>query len=537
MNRNHEDYTVAVVQRALKNHRIRVTKASVREKLKTHPYYPSLLSICEVLNELNVENYPLKLSDNEILNLKPPYIVHFKERGGQIALLSKVVGNRFTFFESYKSESALEKGKFIGKCSGAVILLNPGRDSGEKDFKRRRHDELLSNIVFPLVILTTLIVTGFYVSELFLSGAPLNINFRVVSLILIRLTGIILSLMLVLHEFDIHNSFTDKLCHLTKTTSCNSVLHDRAARIFSWFGWADLGLIYFSGGLILCLRLTGLNDYSWLSLLAALALPYPVFSVLYQGAILKKWCPLCLGVQLILILEFVLLLPGLAHLRFTLSSTGAFIGTYLLTFIIYLLANSYYRERKIKDMFQIKYGTMKFNPAVVRSLFVNQKHFNIPLTKHSLMLGNKDSGIMLTAFMSLQCSHCARAFESLVDYLRSGEMIRINLVIVTKDKSILNTLYHLNTKGEEEKAIELLGRWYNTEPFSRQSFSEEYCITDAQDISDEVSNENLKLFRDLGVVGTPTFFVNGYRLPAQYTTDDLKKIVKYLDKKELEVQM
>ena len=536
MSRNKEDNTVAVVQRALKNHRVRVTRSSVREKLKTHPHYPSLLSICEVLNEWKVENYPLKLNENEILELKPHYIVHLTERGGQIAFVSDVADKKISLYESYRSKIALEKEKFIEKCSGAVILLNPDKNSGEKEFRRKRQDELLGNAVIPVVLLTIFLIAGFSVINIF-NGNPVIPDLRTVLLFLTKSLGIALSLMLVLHEFDLHSAFTDKLCHITKATNCNTVLHDRAARIFSWFGWADFGLIYFTGGLILLPQLTVLNDYSWPSLLAALALPYPVFSVFYQGAVLKKWCPLCLGVQLILIIEFVLLFPGLAHLRFSFESARIFTITYLLAFVIYMLTNFYYREKKSKELFMIKYGTLKFNPDVVRALFMKQKHFDLPHTKYSLTLGCRESGLHLTVFLSLQCSHCARAFNNLSDYIRSGEKIRISLIIVTQDKSILNSLYHLNDSGEEGKAIELLSRWYNADPFSRQSFSEKYCIPDAEDVSDEVSNENMKLFRDCGVIGTPTFFINGYQLPVQYTPEDIRYIIKYLNKKEIEAQV
>jgi uncharacterized membrane protein len=535
MSRNKEDNTVEVVQRAIKYHRIRVTKATIRETLKTHPHYPSLLSVCEAFNEWKVENYPLKFNEDEILSLSPPFIIHFKDRNGQLAFVFGMKDNKISFYESYRKSIILEARSFIQKCSGAVILLNPDKDSGEKEFSRKRQDELLGNAVIPVVLLTILLITGSSVMNFFNSN-PVIPDLRTILLILTKSLGIALSLLLVLHEFDLHNAFTDKLCHISKATSCNSVLHDRAARIFSWFGWADIGLIYFTGGIVLLPHCIDLQDYSYLSLLAAVALPYPVFSVIYQGLVLKKWCPLCLGVQVLLIIEFVILLTGLTQLHFSFESTRVFISTFLLTGLVYILLILYYREKKDKEMTQIKYGTLKFNPAVVNALLMNQKNYNIPVTRQSLLFGRKDAELLVTAFLSLHCSHCARAFQSLRELVKSDKMLRINLVIVTQDKAILNTLYHLNGSGEEDKILELLERWYNSDSFSRQSFSEEYCIPDVEDISEEVSNENLKLFKECGVIGTPTFFINGFQLPRQYSLNDIRHISKYINKKELEIQ-
>ncbi len=535
MSRSKEDNTVAVIQRAIRFHKIRVTKTSVRETLKTHPHYPALLSICDAFKEWKVGNYPLRYTEDEILELFPPYIVHFKERGGQVAFVTRVKDNKITFYESFRKRITLEAGKFIERCSGAVILLNPDKDSGEKDYKRKKQDELLGNSVLPGVLLTVFLILGFAGVSL-LSGVLVTPGLGNLLLIFTKSSGIALSLLLVLHEFDLHNALTDKLCHLTKSTDCNTVLHDRAAKIFSWFGWADLGLIYFTGGLMLLPRCLSLLDFSYLALLASISLPYTVFSVIYQGFVLKKWCPLCLGVQILFIIEFVILLPGLVHLSISWEATKAIFSTFLLTGLIYVLFNLYYREKKANELNYIKYSTLKFNPLVLNTLLLSQKHYDIPLTGQSLLFGKQDAGMVITAFLSLQCSHCARAFQRIKELLKSGENLKISIVLITQDKAVLNTLYHLNHSGEEKNTIVLLDRWYNTDPYSRQSFSEDYCIPDVEDISEEVSNENIRLFKECGVFGTPAFFINGYQLPKQYNLDDLKHIAGYINTKEFVTQ-
>ena len=51
MKRSKEDNTVYVVQRALKHFLIPVTKAFVKEVLKSHSQYPTFESICDALSD------------------------------------------------------------------------------------------------------------------------------------------------------------------------------------------------------------------------------------------------------------------------------------------------------------------------------------------------------------------------------------------------------------------------------------------------------------------------------------------------------
>jgi len=112
---------------------------------------------------------------------------------------------------------------------------------------------------------------------------------------------------------------TDKLCHLNKATNCNTVLNDKASKVFGWFGWADVGFVYFTGGFLFLLLNLNEQSLSLLAILSALSVPYPLFSIYYQGFVLKKWCPMCLGIQLILIIEFILLLPLFSQFSFALT--------------------------------------------------------------------------------------------------------------------------------------------------------------------------------------------------------------------------
>jgi uncharacterized membrane protein len=526
-----EDNTVSVIQRAVKHFKIPVTKSSVKEALKSHPYYPSFKSICDTFNDWEVEHYPLKYQPEELKELTAPYIVHFNGGGGQLAFVSKIRNKRVTYYDSYNSKQETDFQKFIERCSGAVILLNPDEKSGEKDYRRKWQDEVISSAVLPVSVFSVLLFIVLAVINSLGTGSML-VDTTKALLLLTKTAGLTLSVLLVLHEFEVRLSLIEKLCHLNKATNCNIVLNDKASKVFGWFGWADVGFVYFIGCLLFLLQGEGSGNYSLLAILSAVSLPYPVFSIYYQGFVLKKWCPMCLGVQLILIVEFILLLPRFSNLNFSFNSISAFIMTSLVTGIIYTLVIMYIREKMSNKMHYFKYLGFKKNPDVLKTLLLNQKNYEIPVTETSLVFGKRDSSIKITVFLSLQCSHCARAFEKIRDILKSDDEVSINIILITSDTKILNTLYHYNRLNMDEEALSLLDQWYGMDSYSRSKVSETLCIPEVDDISKEVSNENLELYKSYNVIGTPTFFVNGYLLPRQYEIDDIKYFTEVFSRKE-----
>jgi len=535
MKRTREDNTVSVIQRAIKHFKIPVTKSSVKETLKSNSYYPTFKSICDAFKEWKIEHYPLRYLPEEIKDIAAPYIVHFSSGGGHLAFVSGINNGRITYYESYNTKRETGFEDFIERCSGAVILLNPDERSGEKDYRKKWQDELISNGILPVTILAFLLFIILAVINSVVTEGILLQKMKGL-LFLTKTSGISLSVLLVLHEFEVRLSLTEKLCHLNKATNCNTVLNDKASKIFGWFSWADVGIVYFTGCFLLLLQSSVDREYSLMAILSALSLPYPVFSIYYQGFVLKKWCPMCLGVQLILIIEFILLLPEFSKLNFSFSSLSGLILTFLVMGIIYTLVIMYIRGKMLNEIHYYKYLGFKKNPDVLRTLLLNQKPYNIPLTEASLVFGEKDASLKITAFLSLQCSHCARAFEKIKEMLKSEIKTEINVVMITSDNKILNTLYHLNRLNKEDEALDLLDQWFNADTYSRDKISETVCIPDVDDVSKEVLNENYRLYKSCNVIGTPTFFVNGYLLPNQYDIDDIKYFSEVFTRKEVNVE-
>ncbi len=103
------------------------------------------------------------------------------------------------------------------------------------------------------------------------------------------------------------SAFLNKLCSLTPSTDCQRVIRSRPLGMVDM---ADVGVVYFVGGLLVLLSgLAGfylrentmiLFGLSWLSI------PYLLFSLYYQYAVVGKWCTLCLSVWCVMLAEILL---------------------------------------------------------------------------------------------------------------------------------------------------------------------------------------------------------------------------------------
>jgi hypothetical protein len=108
---------------------------------------------------------------------------------------------------------------------------------------------------------------------------------------------------------------------------------------------AGVGLVYFSGSFLFLLQSPSGEGLSLMAILAALSVPYPIFTIYYQRVVLKKCCPMCLGVQLILITEFILLLPQLSQLNFSFDSVTWLVLSLLVIAIVYTLFILFRKEQ------------------------------------------------------------------------------------------------------------------------------------------------------------------------------------------------
>lgn len=131
--------------------------------------------------------------------------------------------------------------------------------------------------------------------------------------LLLKAAGLFASFILVLGTLEA--PFFKRFCPHGWRFDCKRVIDSPAGTLFGFIHLADLGVLYFASSLMLLVFTSFSPDFYYyvvfLGLLNLLTLPYTFFSVLYQAFAVRRWCALCLIVQLIFWLEFWQFFPFL----------------------------------------------------------------------------------------------------------------------------------------------------------------------------------------------------------------------------------
>lgn len=527
MNRRTDDNTLFVLKRTIKKFRIKVSEKTIKTSLYAHPRYPTLKSVCDALKKWKIEHYPLKLELNEIKELELPFIAHLNESGGQLAFVEKIGNNKVEYFIQNNKRQIAGFDEFAEKLSGAVVLIEPNQKISEPNYKQEEQNRILDKMLLPTGILAVLLLSLYVLIPNLNSGFYGNLVF--LELLFLSILGIVASVFLVMHEFKIHTSIADKLCGFSSKTDCDSVLSSDASKLIGNINWADAGLIYFSGVFIFLLGSASLPALSLLAILSALSLPYPLFSVYYQSVKLKKWCPFCLLVQLLLVGEFMVLLPVFRNLSFTVIDCLRLAVAFSVPAMLWVLYKTLREKTTWGEQQHDALVTLKRNPGLFKALLIANEHVEISTNEKSLLLGNPSAPVTITAFLSLYCGPCASAFSKLKALLDACPEIKLNAVFSVypddETQKLINTLYYrYRTKGAEE-ALNFLSNWYALPVQSRKSLYENEVISKENELAAKIGDMNKKLFAEYQIAGTPTIYVNGFIHPNQYDYSDLEYFI------------
>jgi uncharacterized membrane protein len=403
--------------------------------------------------------------------------------------------------------------------------------------------------LFSFLGIITLLIWGLY---LFISKDthylqdPKNILF---SLILTKFIGLIASIFLILHEFKIHTYIGEKLCHLNSFTNCDKVLFSRASKIYGGVSWADAGLIFYTGTL---LYLMGINESSSLGILAiisVMALPYTFFSFYFQSAN-KMWCPFCLIVQVIIITEFILLLPVFKNISFSLNDALLLVVNLLITSTIWFLLKTYRNTQSYSLKINQLYLNLKRNPDIIKFLLHSNKHENVLITSNNLILGNLEAPLTIMAFLNYYCYPCAIAFKHLIKIVEKNPEVNLRLVFSIYDEAtekLTNTIYYIYSEEGQNSSTQFLIKWFNTispERISLEMHSEltmnylaswSTSFPHGYKIAESVRKENSALFDEYNITATPLFYVNEFKYPQFFEIDDFEFYLDELKKLKKEI--
>jgi uncharacterized membrane protein/thiol-disulfide isomerase/thioredoxin len=524
---------IKVTSNFLKFLDVPISKTSLKTLLITNPYYPSLYSLSDVFNKLNIENKSFKIETEKLDELPLPFLAYIdiKEIGAKdFVNVTNISGNTVTYY--YKKEITVQRIDFINKWSNIVFLAQPNEKTKDINFvkntkieSQNRNKSILLVLGFSLILLTAIFSFIKNSSEIFQSSI----------FIVNILIGMTASVLLLIHEVDKSNAFVKNICEGGVKSNCDAVLSSNASKIFN-ISWSELGFFYFS--FLLIYSLFPFISYevkkSFLTLFLSLTALYIPFSIYYQYKIIKQWCRLCLIIQFVLFIGFLWILAfGSFKFQFSLNNILILIFSAFFPMLIWYTIKPLLIKATDSEKYFSSYRRLFTNPEVFKVIISEQPDAPEGWEFLGIQKGNINAGNIIIKICSPTCKPCAQAHSVFNEILKFNDNVKVITIyeVDSEDENDFRRIFvshmlalaELNNGNDLEKAMDY---WYLNESRTFETLVEKYPVSKDMLKSQKSKIEAMRIWcKNAEVQYTPTVYLNGKKLSKEIHVEELKNIL------------
>lgn len=496
-----------------------VSKKYLRRLIQTHPDYPSLLAISDVLHRLSVPHIVRRIQQSDLIELPYPYILAINKGQGDLILI--------------RSDKTLQKHKEdLSDWSGIVLQAE-----STQQVKDRTNNDLyaLDRRITSLLISIGTLLSVFLLAQ-FTYQSWLDVAFPLTSLM-----GLIVAYFIIAKEFGVTYTPVEGFCNTGKVANCHSVLKSNVSILGLRLSNAVVMHFLFQFLALVTLIILPQFRHSFLTLLFAVStssLPVVGFSIYYQNSVVKSWCKLCLIISSILILQFVLFLTAWFFQDFqpiipSAKEASTFVFLLFLVSLCFFLFETLLEHSTKLDRVATAGNRIKFTIEVFDHFLKKQPQIDQNPFDQELVIGNSDAPVKIIMVSNLYCNPCKLKHEAINELVSIyPDQVSVTLRFVesgNNDPKRSGAVRHLlaywianiaSENDENVKTQHLISQWFHLFDFIR--FKQRFPVnSEADDKAKLLEIQHYKWAEKSQVRRTPTFFVNGYELPNEYDIEDL----------------
>lgn len=526
----------------------RVTKTTLKENLEENPYYPSLYSLSNVLNRYNIVNEAYSIDEGTLSQFEPPFITYCSAQstGKDFVLVTKITETTVNYIADGHKPKHISREEFLRQWQKVVFVAEAKADSGEHDYAAKLKIQKFKERKQKLLYTSIGILIGLIV-YLFLSNTGAANIIAASAIVLIKLLGVGVTTLLLIYEIDKTNSFVKNICNAGKQINCNAVINSKAGKILG-MSWGEVGFFYFASTALLLLfpGLTFVSKLPCLAMASTLAAPYILFSIYYQWRVVKQWCPLCLAVQAVLVIELIwslvnfwftnllpissLLSTPSTSLLWGIGRVVALLLCLLLPIICWYLIKPILLATKTKSGYNSAYKRLLYNPEIFKTLLQQQTTAPDGWQTLGIDIGNPNATNTILKVCNPYCGPCAKAHPVLEEIIKNNSDVKVKVIFTAsnnEDDEANKPVKHLLAIASKENlklTSHALDDWYLADKKDYEVFAAKYPM------NGELKEQKYKLglmkdwCDEAEITGTPTIFINSKRLPDTYSIDELKNI-------------
>ncbi len=517
--------------------KLKVTQTTLKESLEQNAYYPSLYSLSKVFDKFNLANEAYTVDEESLNRLDPPFITYCNRQstGKDFVLVTNITGTQVSYIAENNKRKQLSREDFLKQWQKIVFVAKINAESGEKDYNSKLKIEKSKGRKQSVLYAGIVVLIGLMVYWLISNTGTGNI-IGAVALIVIKLLGIAATVLLLIYEVDKTNSFVKNICSVNKQTNCDAVLKSKAGKILG-VGWGEIGFFYFASTTLFLLLpgLAFIDKLPWLALASSLAAPYIVFSIYYQWKVVKQWCPLCVAVQVVLAMELIWAIVYFFTFKmqnpFTdLNALLYIAGCLLLIMVTWDLLKPVLLAAKASPGYIAAYKRLLYNPEIFNSLLQHQTSAPEGWQDLGIDIGNPNATNTIIKVCNPYCPPCAQAHPVIKEIIEHNTSVKLKIIFNTtndendKGSEVLRHFLAIAGKGNSTLTERALDDWYITKEKEYKVFAEKYPMNDELQLQDSKIEAMHNWYLSAEIIGTPTFFINGKKLPSDYHLNELKHI-------------
>ncbi len=493
-------------------------------QLLSHPSFPSLHAVTGVLTHLGIDNLALEVpKDIETLEHMPPIFISLTNNT-EFMLVTKVEAD-FEVLLSNKERMIKNASEFLHDWGGIVVVIEipQGVDKSAETIV----GDKLKNFIY---VATALVILTFFIlsKPSWIQAVHFGLS----------IAGIFVSILIVNHELGFKSKAVDKFCSGNESTSCDDVLNSKGATFFGFLKLSDLSIMYFLG--LLCTSLIISANNALIFEISLLSIPVTLYSIYYQYTVVKKWCPLCLGIVAILWLQFSSFFISVSTVEAIIWSltdiTAVLLGFLLAASSWLLLRRLFIVEQAAKNL-KIEHYRFKRNFDLFKAVVDKKPSLDITIheiQENEIILGNSNAPLTALLITSPGCIHCKAAHTDLENILRKNPdkiKVIIRFSVYSEDKEnmayrVAARMLQLYTLEPDERVEEALHEIY-----TENADLEAWLVKWGGDITgayDGILKIQQKWCHGNGINFTPTLYIQGKEFPSEYERTDLSFFIEDL---------
>lgn len=275
-----------ILTKLLKNFNYNLSEQKIKERLFSDPN-GGIVSITNTLDYFNVKNLVANVPKEALSQLPNSFIGQVdNDHKTNLVLITKKDNKNVKINTGDKLSISVGIDDFLKNWTGLVIAIE--KNKGLKKFRNNVSLHLKVGLSISLILL--MIYIGFFTQ-----------SFLKVMYLAVSLLGLLMSYLIVGEKLG--NNEPSRFCTISKNTDCKSVLNSKESKLFKFVDLSDASLVYFS---FVTLSFVYEPNTTLYFVLSMLSLPIVGYSIYTQKYTIKKWCPLCLGIGFIVMLQLTI---------------------------------------------------------------------------------------------------------------------------------------------------------------------------------------------------------------------------------------